>query len=314
LFLPAILATRPELTEDDMRGVIAAGGPATRIRPAQDKSQQIVYDKPVLFYLLTNVMKARIRDVMIVCNERNVGAAESLFRDADWELGLNIRLTTTPRPDGPAGVFRLPQVKRFIGEEPSCLMLDGIYHGGNFDGVVQEASQTTTGATILAAETTDPRPFGWLKTNETGRVINIVEKPVLIPKPNQKYLVQTHMYFYGPEVVALANKLQPSKRGEYEVTDLHKSFLRRRKLSIAVLRDTPGSRLIWDDAGTAQRLLSLAITVQHLQERSLTSLVGSPHLQAFRNGWITRRQIQEFCASFAGKSIEYYDSLSKATD
>ncbi|MBI3781845.1 MAG: hypothetical protein HY270_00435 [Deltaproteobacteria bacterium] len=293
-----------------MKAIIAAGGDATRVRPAQDKSQQIVYDKPVLYYLLTNAMKAQIRDVMIVCNERNVAAAEALFRDAEWEFGVNVKFATIAVPNGPAGVFRLPQVRRHIGTEPVCLILDGIYHGGNFDEVVRSCAKITSGATVLAARTSDPRPYGWINTDANGDAIEIVEKPGFVPEPDRSYLVQTHMYFYGPEVIYLASQLLPSDRNQYEVTDLHTRFLSQQSLDIKILEDR-GCPLLWDDAGTARKLLALAIAVRGIQEDgNARTLVGSPHLQALRNGWVTSRQIRELCSPFLKRGIEYYDALS----
>lgn len=298
-----------------MKAIIAAGGEATRVRPAQDKSQQIVYDKPVLYYLLTNVMKAGIREVIVVCNERNVAAAETLFRDSEWEFGVTVKFATIATPNGPAGVFRIPQVKRFVGDSPVCLMLDGIYHGGNFDAVVSDCgANVKTGATILAKETDDPSPFGWIKTDESGRVFDIEEKPDIRPVFGKSFLVQTHMYFYGPEVVELACHLQPSRRGEFEVTDLHKLFLNRGALEIKTIHDkNTKERLIWDDAGTAAKLLNLAVKIRILQEDGFRDLVGSPHLQALKNGWVTGQQIAEICGPFMNRRIEYYDALLDAT-
>ncbi len=292
-----------------MRGIIAAGGQGTRLRPALDKCQQLIYDKPLLYYLLTNVMKAGARDIFVSCNPLNISAAEALFKNADKEFGVNLTFSCEGREPGPAGVFIKPGVREFIGNEPVCITLDGIYNGGNFNQCMAEISGVSVGATVLAVQEPDPRPYGWFKMDEYQTVVDIIEKPKFTPEPNCLYLVQTGIYAYGPEVVDYAEKLELSKRGEYEVTDLHKLFLQEGKLTIQTLGHGKDGEFMWNDPGTPEKLLWLANKVQSIQK--LTScLVGSPHWQALKNCWVTADRLLEICTERQGAM--YYDSLANA--
>lgn len=291
--LPQVPSARPKAKR--MVGILAAGGEGSRYSPF--KHLDSVFDKPALFSFVAQLMQAGIQDIMIVCSELNRFNTEEMVRkDLSHKCGANSSFCTTPKANGPAGVFLIPAVREFVKGCPVALMLDGIYFGGDFAQQAAICGQVSEGCTILASHKVDARPFGWIKRDENrGEIIDLIEKPDIPPDPSHMHLVQTHLYFYGPDVAERVEQLQPSQNGEYDVVSLHKSYLSDVKLCCIELADTEESKLVWDDAGTPEKRLDLGSQVREYQ--GADRLVGSPHLIGCRNGWITREALIETAES-----------------
>jgi glucose-1-phosphate thymidylyltransferase len=231
--------------------------------------------------------------------------------DAGAEFGISVSIVVLTAGRGPASIFQNRAVRQFIEGVPFCLMLDDVYYGGNTADVIADGGRLTHGGVVLAAWVKDPRPFGWLKTDATGRIIDIIEKPKDMPSAADSFLVQAGMYFFGPEVLDLASELRPSARNEYEISDLVKLVLQMDQLKVSVFEDTDESPYLWQDAGTPPTLLSLGIRVRDLQETQTPCLVGSPHLQAIANGWIRTSDVLERCMPLAAQGVTYYKTLAQ---
>ncbi|MFH1924187.1 MAG: sugar phosphate nucleotidyltransferase [Planctomycetota bacterium] len=303
----------------DLVAVIAAGGEGTRVRPLLQKATQSVFDKPAIYYFLTNVMKAGIGRALVVCSQAGAGALVELL-NTGWEFGMDISICVGAPYPGAAGVFKTPAVRRFVEGHRVCLMLDGFYDGGNFDRVVQQAAREagrTIGCIVLAARLKDAKSvaetFGWMQENSRGQVVNIYEKPPLNElrlRPGQKdFLVQTHMYFYGTDVLKQVDEVQPRK-GQYEITDLHNIYRKQEQLKPLILTGMTGKRGLWDDAGTSRKLLRLAKYVEKRQPSGTTKLIGSPHLQALDNDWIEAKDLKTVAKAYAEKT-KYFKTLDR---
>lgn len=198
---------------------------------------------------------------------------------------------TTPRAKGPAGVFLIPEVREFVRDRSAALMLDGVYFGSSFRDVVHGHAPRQDESIVLAARVSDPRPFGWINVDShSGEVLNIVEKPTFPPEPSVNYFVQTHLYFYGPDVVRRVERIPP-QQGEVGVSPLHTSYISGGKLTILELADKPEDPLIWDDAGTPEKPIALALCVQQRQAKSGRP-IGAPHLTAMEAGWVSKDEVR----------------------
>ncbi len=267
------------------KGLILAGGSGTRLHPlTHSVSKQLmpIYDKPMIYYPLSTLMLAGIRDILIITTPRDSEAFQHLLGDgARW--GLNLQYAVQPSPDGLAQAFLIGE--RFLDGAPSCLILgDNIYYGGDLSDVLQRASRRAAGATIFGYWVRDPERYGVVSFDASGRAINLEEKPAV---PQSNYAV-TGLYFYDADVVSLAKDIKPSARGELEITDLNNAYLRRGDLHVELL----GRGYAWLDTGTHDSLLDAANFIQVMQARQGLQ-IACPEEIAWRLGWIDDQQLSK---------------------
>jgi len=276
-----------------MKGIILAGGAGTRLHPITISiSKQIipVYDKPMIYYPLSVLMLAGIREVLIISTPVDISLYERLFGDGS-QLGMKISYKIQPSPDGLAQAFVIGE--EFIGNDNVCLVLgDNIFYGQGFGKVLLNAAKLKDGALIFGYYVNDPTRYGVADFDKNMKVVSIEEKP---EKPKSNYAV-TGLYFYSNDVVQKAKKLKPSKRGEYEITDLNNLYLFENRLQIKLL----GRGFAWLDTGTMSSLLQAANFVETIQSRQ-GIVISAPEEIAYINGWITAEQLKESAALY-GKS------------
>ncbi len=260
------------------KGIILAGGSGTRLHPTTlgvCKQLLPVYDKPMVYYPLCTLMQAGIRDVLLISTPQDIGRFEQVLGDGG-QWGLSISYQVQQSPNGLAEAFVLGEA--FIGGAPSALVLgDNIFHGGGLPELLQSASSRTSGATVFAYAVRNPEAFGVIEFNSEGLAVSIEEKPAV---PRSRHAV-TGLYFYDEEVVEVAKSIQPSARGELEITDVNLAYLRRGALEVTRLaRGTA-----WLDTGTPDAMLEAAHYIQTLEKRQGMK-VGAPEEAAWRAGWI----------------------------
>ena len=265
------------------KGIILAGGSGTRLYPITlTTSKQLlpVYDKPMIYYPLTTLMRAQIRDVLVISTPRDIGRFEELLKDGS-QWGMNIEYCVQPSPDGLAQAFILG--KDFIGNDPSALILgDNIFHGAYLGQVLRQASTRTEGATVFAYQVQDPERYGVVEFDKNFKALSIEEKPV---KPKSSYAV-TGLYFYDNQVCDIAKDIKPSARGELEITSVNEVYLSRGELTVEILR----KGYTWLDTGTHDSLLAAASYISTIQNRQ-GLLLGSPDEVSYQNGWISAEQL-----------------------
>jgi len=266
-----------------MKGIILAGGSGTRLYPiTQSISKQIipVYDKPMIYYPLSVLMLAGIREILIISTPDDIGLYEKLLGDGS-QLGLKLHYKIQPSPDGLAQAFILGD--EFIGDDNVCLILgDNIFYGYNFRSVLEEAAQLEDGSIVFGYYVNDPERYGVVEFNDSGKVISIEEKPE-VPKSN--YAV-TGLYFYSNDVVQKAKSLTPSKRGELEITDLNRLYLDEERLNVKLL----GRGFAWLDTGTHESLLQAANFISTIEQRQGLKISCIEEI-AFKKGFITKEQL-----------------------
>jgi glucose-1-phosphate thymidylyltransferase len=267
------------------RGIILAGGSGTRLHPlTMTLSKQLlpVYDKPMLYYPLSVLMLAGIREILIISTPRDLPSFRALLGDGS-QWGLRFAYVEQPSPDGLAQAFILGE--EFLDGQPSAMVLgDNIFYGHGLVECLRAANGRTDGATVFGYRVADPERYGVVTFDESGRVIDIEEKPA---NPRSKYAV-TGLYFYDGEASALARTLTPSARGELEITSLNQIYLERGTLSVELL----GRGYAWLDTGTHASLLQAAEFVQIIEERQGLK-IGCPEEIAFCQGWIDRNTLLE---------------------
>nr|MCI1924757.1 glucose-1-phosphate thymidylyltransferase RfbA [Ligilactobacillus acidipiscis] len=266
-----------------MKGIILAGGSGTRLYPiTRGISKQLipVYDKPMIYYPLSTLMLAGIRDVLIISTPEYTGLFEELLGDGS-DFGMKFSYKVQAQPNGLAEAFILG--KDFIGSDSVCLVLgDNIYYGSGLSQLLQEAAAKTSGATVFGYHVNDPERFGVVEFDKDKHALSIEEKP---KHPKSNYAV-TGLYFYDNDVVNIAENLQPSARGELEITDINKEYLRRGNLDVKLM----GRGYAWLDTGTHDSMLEAASFISTIQKRQNLKVSCLEEI-AYRQGWISKEKL-----------------------
>lgn len=266
------------------KGIILAGGSGTRLHPATlaiSKQLLPVYDKPMIYYPLSILMLAGIRDILIISTPQDAPRFEQLLGDGS-QWGLNLQYAIQPSPDGLAQAFLIGET--FIGDHLSVLVLgDNIFYGHDLHLLLNSAMARATGASIFAYHVHDPERYGVAEFNSQGKVLSLEEKP---QQPKSSYAV-TGLYFYDNQVVRLAKTLQPSSRGELEITDLNRRYLEQNQLNVEIM----GRGYAWLDTGTHDSLLEAGQFIATLENRQGLK-VACPEEIAWRQGWISNQQLE----------------------
>jgi glucose-1-phosphate thymidylyltransferase len=280
------------------KGIILAGGSGTRLYPvthAIGKSLLPIYDKPMVYYPLSTLMLAGIREIMLISTIEDLPKFQQLLGDGS-RFGLTFSYAAQPKPEGIAQAFLI--AREFIGASPCALVLgDNIFHGHDLAKSVQSAAQLERGARIFAYPVQDPERYGVVEFDSQGRAISLEEKP---KQPKSRYAV-TGLYFYDSQVVEIASTMKPSARGELEITDVNREYLKRGQLDVAVM----GRGMAWLDTGTHDAMLEASLFIQTLETRQ-GLMVACPEEIAYRYGYISAGQVETAAAAMKNNRYGAY--------
>jgi len=281
-----------------MKGIILAGGKGTRLHPITlSISKQLlpVYNKPMIYYPLSMLMLAGIREILVISTPEDLPLFKNLLKTGD-QWGLSFSYAEQDKPRGLADAFRIGRT--FIGEDRVCLVLgDNIFYGQGLPQILRELAQRTSGASVLAYPVRDPERYGVVEFDEDGKAISLEEKPV---KPKSNYAVPG-IYFYDNRVIQISHDLKPSERGELEITDVNRIYMENHELYVQEL----GRGVAWLDAGTHEALLQAANFIQAVEERQGLR-IACPEEIAYRMGYINKEQLSSLIKNLGNNDYSHY--------